>query len=69
MTPVAIRDIFQDKGTMAINSVLFAIFDSSFDSQYIHAINFETGYVLATLVVFGQSSGTVGGCAHAVFII
>ena len=69
MTSVALRDIFQNKGTMALNGVFFAILDSSFDGQYVHAIDFETGYILATLVVFGQSSGTVGGSTHAVLVV
>lgn len=69
MSTVAVSDIFEDKRTVAVDRVLFAVLDGSFDGEDVHSVDLETGDVLSTLVVFGQSGGAVGGCAHTVFVV
>ena len=54
---------------MASDSVFFAVLDGGFDGEDVHSVDFETGDVLASFIVFGQSGSTVGGGAHAVFVV
>ena len=69
VTSVTVGDILEDKGTLAVNGVVLAVLDSGLDGEDIHAVDLETGDVLATLVVVGQSGGTGGGGTHAVFVV
>jgi hypothetical protein len=69
MSTVPVGDVFVDKRTVAVGNPLLAVLNCSLDSQHVHSVDLETWYVLATLVVFSQSRGTIGGRAHAVFVV
>lgn len=69
MATVAVGDVFEDEGTVAGNGVAFAVLHGGFDGEDVHAVDLETGDVLAALVVFGQGSGAGGGGTHAVFVV
>ncbi len=69
MAAIAVGDVFEDEGAMAGGGVGFGVFDGGFDSEDVHAVDFEAGDVLAALIVLGEGGGTVGGGAHAVFVV
>ena len=66
---VAVGDVFEDEGPVAFGGVLFAVLDGGFDGEYVHAVDFEAGDILAAFVIFREGGGSVGGGAHAVFIV
>ena len=69
MAAVAIRDVLEYERSVACGGVRFPILHGGFNSEDVHAVDFEAWDVLTALVVFSECGGTVGGGAHAVFVV
>jgi hypothetical protein len=69
MATIAIRHVLKHKRSFAGEGPFLAVLDGSFDGKHVHAVDFEPGDILTTLVVVSQGGGAVGGCAHAVFVV
>ena len=55
MSSVTVGDVFVDKRALASGSILLSVLDSGLDGEDIHTVNLQTGDVLSTLVVVGES--------------
>jgi hypothetical protein len=69
VTSVSVGNKLKDKGTIAIGGPLLAECDRLLASKNVHAVDLETGNVLATLVVLGNGRRAVGGSTHAVLVV
>jgi hypothetical protein len=69
VTSVSVCDIFKDQRTLALSAPLLAILDSGLYGKNVHTIDLETGDVLATLVVVGESGGAVSSGTHSVLVV
>ena len=69
MTSVSVRDKFVDEGTLAGSGPFSSELDSGLDGEDVHTVDFETGNVLAALVVVGESRRAVGGGTHTVLVV
>jgi len=66
---VAVGDVFVHKRSLAGGGVLFSVLDRGLDGEHVHAVDLQTGNVLAALVVVGEGRGAVGSGAHAVLVV
>jgi len=55
VSSVTVGDVFVDKRALASGSILLSVLDSGLDGEDIHTVNLQTGDVLSTLVVVGES--------------
>jgi len=69
VTTVSVRHILVDEGTVAIQTPLLAVLNGGLYGEDIHSVDLEAGNVLSTLVVVGQSGGTVGSGTHTVLVV
>jgi hypothetical protein len=69
MATIAIRHVLKHKRALAGERPFLAVLDGGFDGKNVHAVDFEPGDILTTLVVVSQGGGAVGGRAHAVFVV
>jgi hypothetical protein len=69
VTSVAVGDILVDERTLASGGVFLSVLDGSLDSEYVHAVDLQTGNVLATLVVVGEGGGAVRSGTHTVLVV
>jgi hypothetical protein len=66
---VAVGDVFVDEGTLAGGAVLLSVLDGGLDGEDVHAVDLQTGDVLAALVVLGDGRRAVGSGTHAVLVV
>jgi hypothetical protein len=69
VTSVSVGDEFVDEGTLAVGGPLLAECDGLLAGEDVHAVDLETGDVLATLVVLGDGRRAVGGGTHTVLVV
>ena len=69
MPSVAVGDVLEDERAVTGTRVVFAVLYGGFDREDVHAVDFESGDILAAFVVVCQGGGAVGGGAHAVFVV
>ena len=69
MSAISVCHELVNERSLACCSPFFAVFDGCHDREDVHAVDFETGDVLAALVVFGQCGRTICCCAHSVFVV
>jgi hypothetical protein len=66
---VSVGDEFVDEGTLAVGGPLLAECDGLLAGKDVHAVDLETGDVLATLVVLGDGRRAVGSGTHTVLVV
>ena len=69
MSSVTVGDVFVDEGTLASGGVLLSVLDSGLDGKDVHTVDLQTGDVLTTLVVVGESRRTVSSSSHTVLVV
>lgn len=69
VTTVAVGDVLEDEGALAGVAVLLTVLDGSLDGESVHAVDLETGDVLAALVVLGEGRGAVSSGTHTVLVV
>jgi hypothetical protein len=69
VTSISVGDEFVDEGTLAVGGPLLAECDGLLAGEDVHAVDLETGDVLATLVVLGDGRRAVGGGTHTVLVV
>lgn len=69
VTSVTVGDVFVDKRTLAGGAVLLSVLDGGLDGEDVHAVDLQTGDVLAALVVVGDGRRAVGGGTHTVLVV
>ena len=69
MPAIAVGDVLEDERTVAVDCVLFAVFDGGFDGEDVHSVDFKARDVLTTFIIFRKSGSPVGCCAHAIFVV
>lgn len=69
VTSVSVGDKLKDKRTLASCGPLAAELGRGLDGEDVHAVDLETGNVLATLVVLGDGRRAVGSSTHTVLVV
>lgn len=66
---VSVGDVFVNERSLASRAILLSVLDCSFDGEDVHAVDLQTGNVLATLVIFRDGGGTVRSSTHTVLVV
>lgn len=66
---VPVGDILEDHGAVAGIGPLLAVLDRGLDGEAVHAVDLETGDVLATLVVIREGGRPVCRRTHTVLVV
>lgn len=66
---VAVGDVLEDEGSLAGDGVVLAVLHGRLGGEDVHAVDLETGNVLATLVVLGEGGGAGSGGTHTVLVV
>ena len=69
VTSVTVGDVLEDQRAVAVNGVFLGVLDGGLCGKDVHGVDLQTGDVLATLVVVGQSGGTSSGSTHTVLVV
>ena len=69
VTSVTVGNVLEDQRAVAAGGVFLGVLDGSLGGKDIHGVDLQTGDVLTTLVVVGQSGGTSGGGTHTILVV
>ena len=69
VTSVPVGDELVDEGSLSWGAPFLAELGGGLNGEDVHAIDLQTGNVLATLVVVGDGGGAVGRGTHAVLVV
>ena len=69
VTSVPVGDELVDERALASGAPFLTKLRGGLDSENVHAIDLQTGNVLAALVIVGEGGRAVGGGTHAVLVV